>query len=99
MVYDAEASALASHGSNIMSNFHYVYILTSQKYSGKHYTGLTANLNARLKKHNHGEVKHTSKYKPWQIETAISFRSKEKATQFEKYLKSHAGRAFASKHF
>jgi len=44
-------------------------------------------------------VKHTSKYKPWQIETAISFSNKEKAAKFEKYLKSHAGRAFASKHF
>ncbi len=82
-----------------MSSFHYVYILTSNKYPDKNYTGLTTNLDVRLKKHNHGEVKHTSKYKPWQIETAISFRNKEKAAQFEKYLKSHAGRAFASKHF
>ena len=34
-----------------------------------------------------------------QIETAIAFRSKEKASAFEKYLKSHSGRAFAKKHF
>ncbi|MEA3287865.1 MAG: GIY-YIG nuclease family protein [Candidatus Marinimicrobia bacterium] len=82
-----------------MSNFHYVYILVSEKYPDKHYTGLTIDLTTRLKKHNHGEVKHTSKFKPWKIETAISFRNREKAANFETYLKSHAGTAFASKHF
>jgi len=34
----------------------------------------------------------------WQIEAAIAFRSREKGAAFEKYLKSHSGRAFASKH-
>jgi len=55
-------------------------------------------LEARLKSHNQGNNPHTSKYRPWQIETAIAFRSREKAVAFEKYLKSHSGRAFASKH-
>ncbi|MEA3288116.1 MAG: GIY-YIG nuclease family protein [Candidatus Marinimicrobia bacterium] len=82
-----------------MSSFYYVYILISEKYLNKHYTGLTTNLKKRLKKHNSGEVPYTSKFKPWKIETVISFRNKDKAATFEKYLKSHAGRAFASKHF
>ncbi|MGB2938555.1 MAG: GIY-YIG nuclease family protein, partial [Phycisphaerae bacterium] len=42
---------------------------------------------------------HTSKFRPWQIETAVAFRSKGKAVAFEQYLKSHSGRAFAKKHF
>jgi predicted GIY-YIG superfamily endonuclease len=50
-------------------------------------------------KHNNGEVPHTSKNKPWKIQTAISFNDKTKALAFEKYLKSHSGRAFAKKHF
>jgi len=82
-----------------MSNFHYVYILVSKKYPDKHYTGLTTDLVSRLRKHNQGEVKHSSKFKPWVLETAISFRNKAKAAKFEHYLKSHAGRAFASRHF
>jgi len=40
-----------------------------------------------------------SKYRPWILETAIAFRSKDKAYAFEAYLKSHSGRAFATKHF
>ncbi len=82
-----------------MKGFHYVYILASEVDKTRHYTGLTENLESRLKAHNAGQCQHTSKYKPWQIETAIAFRSPEKAAEFEKYLKSHSGRAFASKHF
>ena len=63
----------------------------------KYYTGLTDNLNDRLTYHNSGKCAHTSKYRPWIIETAIAFRSREKAVKFEQYLKSHSGRAFAKK--
>lgn len=81
-----------------MNKFYYVYILVSEGDESRHYTGLTGNPKARLKEHNTGKVPHTSKYRPWRIETAIAFRSLEKATEFEKYLKSHSGRAFAKKH-
>ncbi len=79
--------------------FHYVYILTSISHKDCHYIGYTKDLDKRLAKHNNGEVKYTSKYKPWQIQTAIAFDTKDKAWAFEKYLKSHSGRAFARKHF
>jgi len=79
--------------------FHYVYILKSTSDPARHYTGLTQDLDARLKDHNWGKVPHTRKYRPWVIETAIAFRSREKASNFEQYLKSHAGRAFAKKRF
>ena len=82
-----------------MKGFHYVYILSSQAEPSRHYTGLTDDLETRLKAHNSGQVPHTSKYRPWQIETAVAFRSLKKAAAFEKYLKGHSGRAFASKHF
>ena len=82
-----------------MEGFQYVYILTSQVDPSRHYTGLTESLEDRLEAHNAGHVPHTSKHRPWEIETAIAFRSREKALAFEKYLKSHSGRAFASKHF
>jgi predicted GIY-YIG superfamily endonuclease len=82
-----------------LKGFTYVYVLLSEKDASRRYTGLTSDLEARLKSHNQGNNPHTSRYRPWQIETAISFRSREKAIAFEKYLKSHSGRAFASKHF
>ncbi len=82
-----------------MRGFHYVYILVSTSDPARHYTGLTDDLGARLKAHNAGQVPHTAKHRPWHIEVAIAFSNRERARAFETYLKSHSGRAFASKHF
>ncbi len=79
--------------------FYYVYILQSQSSPKQTYVGFTANLNQRLKQHNSSQSTHTAKYRPWQIQTAIAVDSKSKALALEKYLKSHSGKAFASKHF
>ena len=79
--------------------FHYVYILTSVLDPSRHYTGLTRDLYRRLQDHNSGKVPHSRKSRPWSIETVVAFRSLEKAADFERYLKSHAGRAFAKKRF
>lgn len=79
--------------------FHYVYILANRADPPRHYTGLTEDLRTRLKYHNNGECKHTAKFRPWQIEIALSFRSRDKAAAFEKYLKTGSGRAFARRHF
>ncbi len=79
--------------------YYYVYILRSIDYPEEYYTGFTNNLRERLKKHNGGGSPHTSKYKPWKIKNAIAFEDKKKAIDFEKYLKSHSGRAFAKRHF
>jgi predicted GIY-YIG superfamily endonuclease len=76
----------------------YVYILQCESDSTRYYTGLTDNLQARLKAHNAGQVFHTSKFKPWRLNTYIAFRDEERAIQFEKYLKTHSGRVFARKH-
>jgi putative endonuclease len=82
-----------------MATFHYVYILVSKTHPGRHYIGLTGDLPSRAKAHNSGQLPYTAKYRPWLIDTAIAFRSRKKASEFEKYLKSHSGRAFAKKHF
>jgi putative endonuclease len=54
-------------------------------------------LRSRLKKHNAGEVAHTSKHGPWMIKTYVAFSDEKQAFVFEKYLKSASGRAFAKK--
>ena len=82
-----------------MNGFHYVYILESEAFPGRYYTGLTDDVADRLRKHNEGGCLHTSKFRPWRIRVAIAFQSRIHAAEFEKYLKSHSGRAFASKHF
>ena len=77
----------------------YTYILRSIEHPELRYIGHTADLRERLKKHNKGDVPHTAKFRPWKIETAIAFSSKEKAYAFEAYLKTHSGRSFANRHF
>ena len=79
-------------------NFHYVYILESVANPNRFYVGLSEDLHDRLRKHNAGEVLHTSKFKPWVIKTAIAFRDRGRAAAFEHYLKSGSGRAFARRH-
>ncbi len=82
-----------------MPTFHYVYILVGEADTARHYTGMTEDLDQRLKAYNAGQVPHTRKHRPWRVETAIAFRCRRKAAAFERYLKTHAGRVFASKHF
>ena len=86
-------------GKSVGGQFWYIYVLESQAESTRHYVGMTEDLQAKLEQHNSGQVSHTSKFRPWQIETAVAFRSKGKAVAFEQYLKFHSGRAFAKKHF
>ena len=62
-----------------MRNVHYVYILIDTTTETHHYVSSTQDLQTRLAKHNAGEVPHTSKFKPWRIQTAIAFDCKEKA--------------------
>ena len=77
--------------------FCYVYTLQSVIASERYYVGLTDDLRDRLRRHNAGEVPHTAKFRPWRVKTAIVFTNKERAADFERYLKTASGRAFAKK--
>jgi len=83
----------------MMTTFYYVYILQSESDPDKQYRGMTQDLSSRLKVHNRGKVPLTSRYAPWRIINFFAFTTGGKASDFEKYLKTHSGRAFASKHF
>ena len=74
---------------------HYTYIIRSTSFPDKTYIGSTSELKARLSYHNAGRSPHTSKYAPWKIEFYAAFPNKYKALEFEAYLKSHSGKAFA----
>lgn len=77
----------------------YVYLIQSVPFPRQRYIGVTTNLRNRLKSHNEGQSPHTSKYKPWHLVAYVAFARDDKAAEFEAYLKSGSGRAFASKRF
>ncbi|MGC2310879.1 MAG: GIY-YIG nuclease family protein [Candidatus Babeliaceae bacterium] len=78
---------------------YYVYIIKSLSFENKIYTGRTSDLKKRLADHNAGATFHTAKYLPWQLVVYFGIEDFEKATKFEKYLKSGSGRAFIKKRF
>jgi putative endonuclease len=83
----------------ILSAMWHAYIIRSSVFPSQRYIGLTDDLAARLSKHNEGGLPHTSKYRPWRVDVVVSFSDRERASEFERYLKSGSGFAFAKKHF
>ena len=77
----------------------YVYILQSLKFPNRFYTGYTADLAHRLQQHNSKHIGHTAKYIPWKVKNYFAFDDRQKAKDFEKYLKTQSGREFIKKHF
>jgi len=75
----------------------YVYIIRSINFPDQEYTGATADLKRRIPEHNAGKSTHTAKFKPWELIWYCAFPDKYAALEFERYLKSHSGRAFAKK--
>ena len=88
--------------SNLAEKFkrlkmYYVYMLRSIPYPDRTYIGFSEDLKTRLSAHNNGQSLHTAKFKPWELITYVAFKERSKAFEFEKYLKSHSGKAFANK--
>jgi putative endonuclease len=76
---------------------YFVYILQSQKDASR-YIGVTTDLKRRLLEHNSGSSKYSSSKRPFKLNWYCVFSNKEKAYEFEKYLKSSSGYAFTKKH-
>jgi len=75
----------------------YVYILRCN--DGSTYTGCTADLRDRFRRHNAGYVRSTQSKLPVQLLFYCAFKEQFRAFAFEKYLKSGSGRAFMNKRF
>lgn len=75
---------------------YYVYILQSSK-SGILYYGYTKDLKRRVQAHNSGKTQSTKGHMPWEIVWYSVFRDKERAKDFELYIKSGSGKALAYK--
>jgi predicted GIY-YIG superfamily endonuclease len=76
----------------------FVYILRSRSDPDRHYTGVTSNVGARLTAHNAGECTHTARNRPWDVDVVLAFRDESRALDFERYLKSARGIAFANRY-
>jgi putative endonuclease len=77
----------------------YAYILQSVSCPEQLYRGHTTDLKQRLSEHNAGKCPHTAKFIPWKLRFYAAFETLELAQQFEAYLKSGSGHAFAKRHF
>lgn len=76
---------------------YYVYLIISINSPKQTYIGFTEDLKTRLKDHNSGKSKHTAKFAPWELISYHAFNEEKRAREFEYYLKTGSGRAFANK--
>jgi len=79
-----------------IQKMYYTYILYSSK-SKNFYYGYTKNLKERLKLHQSGKVISTKTFLPWKLVWYSAFENMKLAKDFELYLKSGSGKAFAYK--
>ncbi len=75
---------------------YFTYILLSQK-SHIFYYGSTSDLETRLIQHNTGISPSTKPHIPWDLVWYCAFVTLKEAKNFELYLKSGSGKAFAYK--
>ena len=76
---------------------YYVYRIRSEINPQQHYVGFTEDLKKRLKSHNKGSNKSTAPFRPWKLEFYAAFEDKDRALEFERYLKTGSGKAFGRK--
>ncbi|MEE8393288.1 MAG: GIY-YIG nuclease family protein [Rhodospirillales bacterium] len=75
----------------------YVHLIRSEAFPEQRYVGFTTDLKKRIAVHNEGGSVHTAKSKPWKLISYHAFVDKRRAQEFEYYLKSGSGHAFANK--
>ncbi len=75
---------------------YYCYILQSSL-QHKFYFGFTKDVKARFLTHNSGSVVATKTGRPWELVWYCAFSTQKEAKNFEHYLKSGSGKAFAYK--
>ena len=80
-----------------LPSMHYVYRIRSLRYPDREYTGSTSDLRSRLRQHNDGCCDYTRPFKPWKVVWYGAYEEAQRARDFERYLKTGSGSAFAKK--
>jgi putative endonuclease len=75
----------------IAEKMYYLYILLNEAKT-RTYTGVSDNVDERLKEHNSGKVKSSNPYRLYKVIHTESFATLSEAMQKEKYYKSATGR-------
>src|SRR6185503_13508258 len=65
MINAADGIRLVNDG---LSDKRFVYVLRSERQPTRYYTGLTADVRARLVTHKQGRCRHTASGRPWRID-------------------------------
>lgn len=72
---------------------HYVYFLRSESNPDEVYTGMTGDVDRRLKEHNSDDnTGYTSRYRPWRMEACFVCGTQETAEIVEDYFKNTSGK-------
>lgn len=80
-------------GTQLTVSMHYLYILQSKR-DKSFYTGVTNDIQRRLKEHNAGLSRSTKNRIPWMIAHTEEFESIIEAYQRERYIKSRKKRKY-----
>ena len=73
-----------------MVNMYVVYILESTR-NGRHYVGMTSDLEDRLRRHNTGNNRSTKSGAPWKVVHVEMYPNKAEAWSREQKIKSYKG--------
>jgi putative endonuclease len=76
---------------SIGGKMYFVYVLRSAV-TGRLYTGSTADVQDRLRRHNSGESKATRHGIPWLLVHTETFATRAEAVRRERYYKTGRGR-------
>jgi putative endonuclease len=77
----------------------YVCLLRSESSTAQTYVGSTMDFTKRFRQHNAGQSPYTARFLPWKPVVVLRFDDDARADEFERYLKSGSGHAFAKRHF
>ena len=75
----------------------FIYILQSEG-NGRTYVGCASDVQARLARHNAGQVAATRRGRPWRILHVEELTDFAAARDRERYMKTGAGRRWVAKH-
>lgn len=76
---------------------YYVYVIRSLK-DGKNYTGITSDIDRRLREHNSGQTKSSKTRIPFMLIYFEEAADRKLARERESHLKSGIGREFLEQH-
>ena len=76
---------------------YYAYILQSISHPAKFYYGSTRDLKKRVEVHNRGGNVSTKPNRPWKLVWYGAFEAEATSMDFERYLNTASGKAFARK--